>query len=77
MKKPILFIVRLVAAFSVTYISLCYLVPAMKLKLAADPMMYFLESIKHMVAFKGMISFAVGLLAGAIPALIRKKREAE
>ncbi len=49
-------------AFILVYLCLSYFVPAWRLKLEADAMTYFEESMKHMFVIKAAISFAAGAL---------------
>lgn len=60
-------------AFIATYLACCYLIPGWRIKLEADTVTYFIESIRHMVLIKGLIALAVGLGVGAVPMLIKKK----
>lgn len=57
--------------FVIVYLVLCYL-PSLRIKLFAPPMEYFIESIRHMMLFKIVISVTVGLLAAGIPCIISK-----
>jgi len=66
-KKPVLSILLSMAAFAASYLALCYLVPAWRIKLQADPATYFVESVRHMALLKGLLSLAVGLIAGVFP----------
>lgn len=74
MKKLLLSVALFVAAFIVTYLVLCY-APAWRIKLDAEPMVYFLESIKHMAPVKSLISLGTGMIAGVVPVLIRKGKD--
>lgn len=65
MKKAILSLTVFGSFFIGTYLILCYL-PGMRIKLFADPMEYLIESIKHAVLFKFLVSVAVGMIAGGI-----------
>lgn len=56
MKKTGLFSTLFIIAFIGSYLFCCYLIPGWKIKLDADPMTYFFESIKHMALLKGLIS---------------------
>ncbi len=62
MKKPITSLIIFVVVFIAAYLMLCYW-PGFRIKLYAPPMEYFVESIKHMVVFKALVSVVVGLLA--------------
>jgi hypothetical protein len=64
--KKINYLILFVVVFIATYFVLCYL-PSLRIKLFAPPMEYFVESIKHMVFFKSLVSVVVGLLAVGIP----------
>ena len=67
--SAILFLITFVAA----YLFICFGIPGMRIKLEAEPMELFIESIKHMMLFKTMISLAIAAVIGAIPLLSRKK----
>ena len=70
--KKLLPAVVFAATFAIVYVGLCYH-PGLMIKLEAEPIEYFLESIGHMVLFKGAISLAAGLVAGGAVALVRRK----
>lgn len=72
MKKAGLSIALFLAAFAAAYWHCCYGIPGWRIKLEADPMTYFIKSIKYMALVKSLIALAVGLAAGAIPVIIRK-----
>jgi len=65
MKKVFTYLISFVFVFMAIYLILCYL-PSLRIKLFAPPMEYFVKSIKHMVFFKSMISFFMGLLVVVI-----------
>ena len=73
MKKAVWSGILFVLVFLVVYLALCYLIPGLRLKLAAPPAEYFRESMGHMVWFKGAIALAVGLVAAALPWLFSKR----
>lgn len=56
------------------YIGLCYLVPGWRIKLAADPLTYFVKSIAHMAPLKGVIALAVGAVPAGIFLAAAKER---
>lgn len=66
----ILFLITFVAA----YLFICFGIPGMRIKLEAEPMELFIESIKHMMFFKLMISLIVASVVGAVPFLLWKKK---
>ena len=68
--SSILFLITFVA----TYLFVCFGIPGMRVKLDAEPIELFIESIKHMMLFKTMISFVVASVVGAVPFLLRKKK---
>lgn len=74
MKKTGLSINLFLIAFALTYIGLCYLVPGWRIKLAADNLTYFFESLKTLAPIKCLISLVVGLIISFIPALIQKTK---
>ena len=47
--KKILSIILFIVGFIVTYLIMCYCIPGLRIKLAAEPMEYFIESIKYPV----------------------------
>lgn len=68
--SAILFLITFVAA----YLFICCGIPGMRIKLEAEPVVLFIESIKHMMLFKSMISLVVASVVGAVPFLIWKKK---
>ncbi len=74
MRKAGLSIALFLAAFILTYVGSCYLVPGWRIKLAADGLTYFLESLKVLVPVKLLVSFCVGLLAALIPAIVQRMK---
>lgn len=70
--KKINYLILFVVVFIATYFVLCYL-PNLRIKLFAPPMEYFVESIKHMVFFKSLVSVVIGLLAIGIPFIIQSR----
>ena len=68
--SAILFLITFVAA----YLFICFGIPGMRIKLEAESMELFIESIKHMMLFKSMISLVVASVVGAVPFLLWKKK---
>ena len=68
--SAILFLITFVA----TYLFVCFGIPGMRIKLDAEPIELFIESIKHMMLFKAMISLVVSSVVGAVPFLLWKKK---
>lgn len=68
--SAILFLITFVAA----YLFICFGIPGMRIKLEAEHMELFIESIKHMMLFKTMISLIVASVVGAVPFLLWKKK---
>lgn len=68
--SSILFLITFVAV----YLFICFGIPGMRIKLEAEPMELFIESIRHMMVFKAMISLVVASVVGAVPFLLRKKK---
>ncbi len=71
MKKAVISLISFIIMFIATYSILCYL-PSFRIKLAAPLMVYFVESIKHMVFLKTLVSVIVGLLVTDIPFIIQR-----
>ena len=74
MKKFVLPAAIFPAAFLVSYVGLCYLIPGLRIKLAADAATYFRESIRHMVPLKSIISFIIGSVLAGISLLVAKRK---
>jgi len=72
MKKVFKYFIYFVFVFVAAYLILCYF-SSNRIKLDAPPMEYFVESIKHMVFFKTMVSAAAGLLAVVILFIIQRR----
>ena len=67
MKKRILSALLGIVGFCVAYLYLCYLVPGWRIKLEAEPVVYFVKSLQHMAFLKGLISVVAGAMLAAIP----------
>ena len=67
--SAILFLITFVA----TYLFVCFGIPGMRIKLDAEPIELFIESITHMALFKSIISLAIATIIGVIPLLLSKK----
>ena len=74
MKKRSTSAALFVTGFVVTYLILCYGIPGLRIKLAAEPLAYFLASIRHMVFVKALISLVAAVLFSAIPMLGDEKK---
>lgn len=72
MRKIILTLSIFAVTFAFTLIILSF---SFGLKLSAEPIIYFLESLKHMFLFKSVISCAAGLVACFIFVLIGEREE--
>ena len=74
MKKKGLSAILFLITFIATYLLICFGIPGMRIKLEAEPMELVIESIKHMMFFKSMISLVVASVVGAVPLLLREKK---
>ena len=71
MRKARLSISLFLIAFVLTYIGLCYFVPGWRIKLEADNLTYFLESLKNLAPVKFLISLVAGRIISLMPVLIQ------
>ena len=71
--KNVLSFILFLLGFIITYLIMCYCIPELRIKLVANPMEYFIESIKSMIVFKGIISCVVGIICAIIPQIFKKK----
>lgn len=71
MKKWSLRILLFAVVFCAAYLGCCYLIPGWRLKLAADPLTYFVATIRSMVLLKAGISV---LIAVSVTAIFAQKR---
>ncbi|MBR1386009.1 MAG: hypothetical protein IJ568_04190 [Bacilli bacterium] len=71
--KKTLSIILFVVGFIATYLIMCYCIPGLRIKLAAEPKEYFIESIKYAAIFKTITSCVVGGIFAALPYIIKKK----
>lgn len=71
--KKILSIILFIVGFIATYLIMCYCIPGLRIKLAAEPIEYFIESIKYATIFKAVISCIIGALLAILPHIIKKK----
>lgn len=74
MKNQLRSVFLFISAFIAVYFILCFAVPGLRIKLAAEPMEYFVESIKHGAFFKTMVSCIAALMIGLLPMMIGKKK---
>ncbi|NLC48092.1 MAG: hypothetical protein GX758_01855 [Tenericutes bacterium] len=72
-KERVVFIILFILSFIGTYIIICYL-PPFRIKLEAEPIKYFIESLKNASLFKTIVSVAVGTLIAFIPTLVKKRK---
>ena len=73
MKKTLFSVALFLLVFAAAYLVLCYLVPGLRIKLAAPPMEYSFASITHMFFFKALLSSLIAVIAAAIPWLTDRK----
>ena len=73
MKKVSIALLLFVIVFVATYLVICFAIPGMRIKLEAEPMEYFLESIRHMAFVKTAASLVAALIVGTIPLFFRKR----
>ena len=66
MRKVVIYLFSFFLVFVVTYLVIGYL-PNFRIKLNAPTMEYFVETIKHMVFFKSLVSVFVGVV---VPSLL-------
>lgn len=71
--KKILSIILFVVGFIATYLIMCYCIPGLRIKLEAEPMEYFIESIKNTAIFKSVISCIIGTILAMLPHIIKNK----
>ncbi|MCI8360152.1 MAG: hypothetical protein HFE86_02310 [Clostridiales bacterium] len=74
MKRFIIYVAIFLVAFIVFYIGLSYLVPGVRIKLAADATTYFIESIRRMICLKSITSFVIGSALADILFLVAKRK---
>lgn len=74
MKYKLSILVLFILSFVITYLFICFGIPGMQLKLEAEPLELFVESIKHMSLFKGIISLIVSIIVVLLINAITKKR---
>ena len=73
MKKVSIALLLFVIVFVATYLVICFAIPGMRIKLEAEPIEYFLESIRHMAFVKTAASLVAALIVGTIPLFFRKR----
>lgn len=75
-KKLVLPLLSAAIAFVLCYLLCCYL-PALRLKLSADPLTYLAESARHMAPFKAAVSAVVAGVVGLAVRFFPKKGHRE
>ncbi len=71
--KKTISVILFVAGFIASYLFMCYCIPELRIKLAAEPMEYFIESIKYSAIFKAIISCSIGAMLAIVPHIIKRK----
>ena len=74
MKKQTAAIALFLTAFIAAYLAICFAAPGMRIKLEAEPMEYFIESIQHMMFMKSLISLFPALIFGSLPLFLGRKK---
>lgn len=64
MKRRLFFLILFFIGFVGAYLFLSFCISAFRIKLEAPPLEYFFASLKHMVLFKSLISFVIGIILG-------------
>ena len=72
--KKLVSIILFVVGFVVTYLIMCYCIPGLRIKLDAEPMEYFIESIKTSVIFKSVVSCILAILLAMLPHITKNKQ---
>ncbi len=67
--KKILSIILFIVGFITSYLIMCYCIPGLKIKLVAEPMEYFIESIKSTALLKSIISCIIATILAILPHL--------
>ena len=73
MKKTSIALFVFVIVFVATYLVICFAIPGMRIKLEAEPIEYFLKSIRHMAFVKTAAALVAALIIGTIPLLLKKR----
>lgn len=73
MKRIMVSAAIFIVSFVVSYVGLCYLIPGLRIKLAADAVTYFKESICHMIFLKSVISLVIGSVLASSFYLVAKR----
>lgn len=71
--KKLLSIILFAVGFAATYLIMCYCIPGLRIKLAAEPMEYFIKSIKQMAVLKSVVSCIIATILAVIPHFIKNK----
>ena len=71
-KKIIFSVILFIVGFTATYLFMCYHT-GLRLKLVAEPMEFFIKSIKFAAVFKTIMSCIIGAILSILPHIIKKK----
>ena len=74
MKRIIVSAAIFIGAFVISYIGLCYFVPGLRIKLAADAVTYFKESIRHIVFTEKRHIFCYWSMLAGLFFLVAKRK---
>ena len=63
MKRQTMLALLFIVVFAIAYLILCFMVPGFRIKLEAEPLEYFIESLKSMILIKALVSLACSTIA--------------
>ncbi len=72
MKRKMLSIAVFAVVFVAAYLVMCFCIGGMRIKLEAEPMVYFVESLRHMAFFKTIVSIVPATIAAVVVLFVKK-----
>lgn len=73
MKKKLLYAALFILIFTACYLIMSFAIPGFRIKLYAEPWVYFVESIRHNVSFKAAVSAAAALVIDVLAAVVARE----
>ena len=72
MKRKALSIMLFAVVFIAAYLVMSFCIGGMRIKLEAAPMVYFVESLRHMAFFKTIVSAIPAAIAAVVVLFVKK-----
>ena len=74
MKRKMCSLILAIVTFIAVYMIMSFAIPGFRIKLAAEPAVVFVETLKILWPFKVAVSRIAAVLIGGLPLVLRKRK---